>query len=197
MSTVVPPDAALVARVLAGNDRRAFGELVRRHQGPTRALLRRLCKEDHALADDLAQEAFLQAFRKLSQFRADAAFGTWLYRIAYNAFLMHVRSRREELPLDEAQPPEDEGSAGEASVEAQSVRELDVRRALSKLSDEERAAIVQCYYLDRSHEEAAYVLGCPVGTVKSYIFRAKKKLQVLLPSWESAGKPGSEPGSEA
>lgn len=189
MSTAVPPDAALVARVLAGQDRHAFGELVRRHQGQTRALLRRLCKEDHALADDLAQEAFLLAYRKLSQFRADAAFGTWLYRIAYNVFLMHVRSKREEVPLDEAMPPEDEdgegrpGAAQTSGVEAQSVRELDVRRALSKLSDEERAAIVQCYYLDRSHEEAAYVLGCPVGTVKSYIFRAKKKLQVLLPAW--------------
>jgi RNA polymerase sigma factor (sigma-70 family) len=191
MSTAVPPDAALVARVLAGQDRHAFGELVRRHQGQTRALLRRLCKEDHALADDLAQEAFLQAFRKLSQFRADAAFGTWLYRIAYNVFLMHVRSRKEELPLDEALPPDDEEGEGggggpdpTSSVEAASVRELDVRRALSKLSDEERAAIVQCYYLDRSHEEAAYVLGCPVGTVKSYIFRGKKKLQQMLPAWE-------------
>jgi len=190
MSTEVP-DAALVARVLAGNDRHAFGELVRRHQGQTRALLRRLCKEDHALADDLAQEAFLQAFRKLAQFRADAAFGTWLYRIAYNVFLMHVRSRKEEVPLDEAMPPaeddEDESRSGPqqtSGVEAQSVRELDVRRALSKLSEEERMAIVQCYYLDRSHEEAAYVLGCPVGTVKSYIFRAKKKLQLLLPAWE-------------
>jgi RNA polymerase sigma factor (sigma-70 family) len=195
MSTAVPPDAALVARVLAGQDRNAFAELVRRHQGQTRALLRRLCKEDHALADDLAQEAFLLAYRKLSQFRADAAFGTWLYRIAYNVFLMHVRSRKEEVPLDEAMPPDDEDTAQArpgplqaSGVEADSVRELDVRRALSKLSDEERAAIVQCYYLDRSHEEAAYVLNCPVGTVKSYIFRAKKKLQVLLPAWE----PGSQ-----
>jgi RNA polymerase sigma factor (sigma-70 family) len=184
MTTAVPADSALIARVLAGQDRHAFGELVRRHQGPVRAMLRRMCKEDHALADDLAQDAFLQAYRKLTQFRADAAFGTWLYRIAYNVFLMHVRARKEEVPLDEALPPEDESTAGEHAVEAQSVRELDVRRALSKLSAEERAAIVQCYYLDRSHEEAAYVLGCPVGTVKSYIFRAKQKLQRMLPGWE-------------
>ena len=97
---------------------------------------------------------------------------------------MQLRSRKEELPLDEVMPPEDETSTGEQSVEAESVRELDVRRALSKLSAEERAAIIQCYYLDRSHEEAAYVLGCPVGTVKSYIFRAKKKLQQMLPGWQ-------------
>ncbi len=193
MSTAFPPDAVLVARTLAGQDRHAFGELVRRHQGQVRALLRRLCKEDHALADDLAQETFLLAFRKLSQFRADAAFATWIYRIGYNVFLMQLRSRKEELPLDEAMPSEDQegGSASGTDpgigVEARSVRELDVRRALSKLSVEERAAIVQCYYLDRSHEEAAYVLDCPVGSVKSYIFRAKKKLQILLPAWQ----PGS------
>ena len=191
MEEAAVPDEELVRRVLEGEEE-LFEVLVRRHQGQTRALLRRLCKEDHALADDLAQEAFLLAYRKLAQFRADAAFGTWLYRIAYNVFLMHVRARKEEVPLDEAMPPaeedqEDEGRPGAqptSGVEAQSVRELDVRRALSKLSEEERAAIVQCYYLDRSHEEAAYVLGCPVGTVKSYIFRAKKKLQVLLPAWE-------------
>jgi hypothetical protein len=59
-----PSDAALIARVLAGDDRHAFAELLRRHQGAVRGLLRRLCKEDHALADDLAQEAFLIAFRK-------------------------------------------------------------------------------------------------------------------------------------
>jgi RNA polymerase sigma-70 factor (ECF subfamily) len=180
-----PTDAALIARVLAGDDRHAFAELLRRHQGAVRGLLRRLCKEDHALADDLAQEAFLIAFRKLATFRADAAFGTWLYRIAYNAFLMHIRSKREEVSLDETVPPDDDTVDDEhAPVEGESVRELDVRRALSQLSDEERAAIVQCYYLDRSHEEAAYVLGRPVGTVKSHIFRARKKLEATLAAWQ-------------
>jgi RNA polymerase sigma-70 factor (ECF subfamily) len=180
-----PSDAALIARVLAGDDRHAFAELLRRHQGAVRGLLRRLCKEDHALADDLAQEAFLIAFRKLATFRADAAFGTWLYRIAYNAFLMHIRSKREEVSLDETVPPDDDTVDDEhAPVEGESVRELDVRRALSQLSDEERAAIVQCYYLDRSHEEAAYVLGRPVGTVKSHIFRARKKLEATLAAWQ-------------
>lgn len=179
-------DAALIARVVAGDDRGAYAELLRRHQGAVRGLLRRLCKEDHALADDLAQEAFLTAYRKLNTFRADAAFGTWLYRIAYNAFLMHVRVRREELLPDGELPGLDADATDEdiAPVEGESVRELDVRRALSLLSDEERAAIVQCYYLDRSHEEAAYVLGRPVGTVKSHIFRAKKKLEATLAAWQ-------------
>lgn len=186
MSTPGPTDAALIARVLAGDDRHAYGELLRRHQGAVRGLLRRLCKEDHALADDLAQEAFLTAFRKLSSFRADAAFGTWLYRIAYNTFLMHIRRRREEVSLDDVIPPADDTGSDDdhAPVEGESVRELDVRRALSQLSDEERAAIVQCYYLDRSHEEAAFVLGRPVGTVKSHIFRARKKLEATLAAWQ-------------
>ena len=96
-----PPDSALVARVLAGDDRHAFAALVRRHQGPVRALLRRLCKGDDAFADDLAQETFLQAHRKLEQFRGDARFSTWIYRIAYNSFLMAIRSRHEEESLDD------------------------------------------------------------------------------------------------
>jgi RNA polymerase sigma-70 factor (ECF subfamily) len=159
-----PPDAALVARVQLG-ERNAYAVLVRRHQGAVRALLRRLCKGDEALADDLAQEAFLQAWRKLDQFRGDARFSTWIYRIAYNVFLMHARTQRPQESLDESQ-------------------ESGLERALARLSDAERAAIVQCYYLDRSHEEAAYVLGCPLGTVKSHLARAKQKLKAQMHAWE-------------
>ena len=71
-----PADAALIARVLGGDDRQAFATLVRRHQSTVRNLLRRLTAGQHALADDLAQETFLQAYRKLGQFRADAQFAT-------------------------------------------------------------------------------------------------------------------------
>lgn len=181
-----PTDAVLVARVLAGQDRHAFAALVRRHQGAVRALLRRLTNGDDALADDLSQEAFIQAFRKLDQFRGDARFSTWIYRIAYNAFLMHVRVRKPEESLDDTQPAaEDEEHAGDLQAE-QSVAnlQLDLQRALALLSPAERAAIVQCYYLDRSHEEAAYVMQCPLGTVKSHVSRAKQKLKGALAVWE-------------
>src|SRR2546430_801777 len=84
------PDAELIVRVLSEDDRHAFGELVRRHQSQVRGLLRQL-SSDAALADDLAQETFLRAHRSLHQFRGGARFSSWLYRIAYNAFLAHVR----------------------------------------------------------------------------------------------------------
>jgi RNA polymerase sigma factor (sigma-70 family) len=185
-----PPDAALVARVRLG-ERNAYAALVRRHQGAVRALLRRLCKGDAALADDLAQEAFLQAWRKLDQFRGEARFSTWIYRIAYNAFLMHARVQRPEQALDESkatgtQRHESAGEGAAAAIGEAAAAELsaDLQRALAKLSDAERAAIVQCYYLDRSHEEAAYVLGCPLGTVKSHLARAKHKLKAQLHAWD-------------
>lgn len=188
-----PPDAALVARALAGNDRHAFAVLVRRHQSSVRALLRRLANGDDALADDLAQETFVQAWRKLDQFRGDAKFSTWIYRIAYNQFLMHARSRKPEESLDEmeaaASLAADEDDRGHANGDTRSPDEaaadmqVDLQRAMARLSPAERAALVQCYYLDRSHEEAAYVLDCPVGTVKSHVLRAKQKLKLTLQAW--------------
>jgi len=84
-----PPvsDGQLIARVVVSDDRHAFSELVRRHQSSVRATLRKLAGGNAALADDLAQEAFLLAYRNLKSFRQDAKFSTWLYRIAYNVCL--------------------------------------------------------------------------------------------------------------
>src|SRR6476661_4631720 len=90
-------DAQLIARCLVGDDRHAFTELVKRHQSTVRACLRKLTAGDHALADDLAQETFVQAWRNLKAFRQEARFSTWLYRIATNCWLMHARKRKEEL----------------------------------------------------------------------------------------------------
>ncbi|MGH8444993.1 MAG: sigma-70 family RNA polymerase sigma factor, partial [Solimonas sp.] len=106
MSGLEVADAVLIARVLAGDDRHAYATLVRRHQSAVRNVLRRLTAGQAALADDLAQETFLQAYRKLAQFRADAAFSTWLHRIATNAWLQHLRARRVELSFDDLPPGE-------------------------------------------------------------------------------------------
>ena len=100
MSSPPVSDAALIARVVVGDDRHAFGELVRRHQSAVRATLRKLTSGNAALADDLAQETFLLAYRNLKSFRQEARFSTWLYRIAYNAFLADARKMKE-LPLPE------------------------------------------------------------------------------------------------
>jgi RNA polymerase sigma-70 factor (ECF subfamily) len=175
-------DAVLVARVLAGDDRHAFAELTRRHQSPVRTLLRRLTRNDRALSDDLAQDTFIQVYRNLAQFRGDAKFATWIYRIAYNTFLAHARSAHPEEALPGQLPEDDSGP----SFTQTSAMKMDLARALATLSEAERAAIIQCYYQDLSHEEAAYVLGCPLGTVKTNVLRAKQKLRAVLAAWSPA-----------
>ncbi len=173
-------EALLVRQAVAG-DRQAYGELVRRHQGRVRTLLRRLCREDAALADDLAQDALVQAWRRLEHFRGEAAFGTWLYRIAYNTFLMHMRrpAVRSTWALDDQWGADDASRIAE-SCAADLVAQGEVRRALACLSEPERAVIVHCYYLDLSHSEAAFVIGCPLGTLKSHLARALQKLRRRL-----------------
>ena len=185
-----PPasDAALIARVVVSDDRHAFSELVRRHQSAVRATLRKLTGGNVALADDLAQETFLLAYRNLKSFRQEARLSTWLYRIAYNAFLADARRIREvQLPED---ADADDYSSGETAATGSVARDaalaIDLERAMSNLSDAERAAIVQCYHNDLTHEEAAVVLGCPVGTVKTHILRAKEKLKARLGAWAPA-----------
>jgi len=186
-------DAQLIARVVVHDDRNAFSELVRRHQSAVRTTLRRLTAGNNALADDLAQETFMLAYRNLKSFRQEAQFSTWLYRIATNAFFADARKRKEELlgDRDQALASEEGDEPGDAPESARSdptrgaSLRIDMDRALGVLSEAERAAIVQCYHNDLSHEEAAAVLNCPVGTVKTHILRAKAKLKSQLAAWGS------------
>src|SRR6266567_7465159 len=124
-------DAQLIARVVVKDDRHAFGELVRRHQSAVRATLRKLASGNVALADDLAQETFLLAYRNLRSFRQDAKFSTWLYRIAYNVFLADARKIKE-LPM-----PEDM-DVDALSVPGPAERNLPARQTALKI-DLERA----------------------------------------------------------
>jgi RNA polymerase sigma-70 factor (ECF subfamily) len=164
-------DAALVARVLADDDRRAFAELVRRHQAAVRVLLRRLCAGDAARADDLAQETFLLAYRKLASFRGEARLATWLHRIAFNVWSAAAR-RQDAAPP----PPEEEVSAPSEAVHARH----DLARAFSVLRAEERAALALAYGEELTHEEAADILGWPLGTLKTHVSRGKEKLRRFL-----------------
>jgi RNA polymerase sigma-70 factor (ECF subfamily) len=189
----VVTDAELIARSVVGDDRHAFAELVRRHQSSVRACLRRLTTGNHALADDLAQETFILAWRNLKAFRQEARFSTWLYRIATNCWLAHSRKRKEELLGDreesvaeDSDEAADAADAGNDEVSRAAALKLDLTRAMRLLTDAERAAIVQCYDNDLSHEEAAYVLGCPVGTVKTHIHRAKQKLKAAMSAWDGS-----------
>ena len=171
-------DAELIVAVLQGDDRRAFARLVERHQSKVRTVLRRLTKGDAALADDLAQETFVLAWRNLASFRFEARFSTWIYRIAFNAWQSEARKRREVLlDVDSDAPPPGSESFDEMP---DIVSRMDLERAMSALSDGERAAISACYYADLSHEEAAEALGIPLGTVKTHVMRAKAKLKARL-----------------
>lgn len=172
-------DQALVARAVHGSDRRAFEQLLRRHQGMVRAQLRRLLSGDDATADDLAQEAFIIAWRKLDQFRGDARFSTWLYRIAYTCFLQSHRKK----PLPQGMGDDSELERVQAPASSVELR-MDIEGAMARLSTGEQAVLLHCVQLGLSHEEAAYVLAMPLGTVKTHATRGKAKLQTLLSEWK-------------
>jgi RNA polymerase sigma-70 factor (ECF subfamily) len=174
-------EAGWCAQARAG-DRAAFAQLVRRHQSDVRKQLRRLTHGDAALADDLAQESFIQAWAHLAQFQGQSRFATWLYRIAYNRFLMHVRSHQATQSL----PPEGDEQLRALATEhpaLASAARLDVQAALARLPETERVAMLHCYHLDLSHEEASQVLGLPLGTLKSQVLRAKARLRDMLSAW--------------
>jgi RNA polymerase sigma-70 factor (ECF subfamily) len=185
---VAPDRAAATEAEIAGwlarartGDLAAFARLVRVHQSRVRLQLRRLTRGDEALADDLAQETFVQAWRHLAAFRGDARLATWLHRIALRTWLQHARR---------PQPPLEWRDAGDPGVAepchdprpAEGLR-LDVEQALASLTEAQRLAVVHCFHLDLSHDEAAVVLGLPLGTLKSHLARAKVRLRELLHPW--------------
>lgn len=171
-------DRALVARVLLNDNRNAFEQLLRRHQGMVRAQLRRLLHGDVAAADDLAQETFLLAWRKLDQFRSEARFSTWLYRIAYSCFLQACRKSPRSGEHADASEAE-RLPAVEHAIDLQ----LDFERAMRRLSAAEQSVLLHCVQMELSHEEAAYVLAVPLGTVKTHAMRGKAKLKTWLAAW--------------
>ncbi len=161
----------------------AFERLVLEHQSRVRRQLRRLTHGDAALADDLAQETFLQAWQHLASFRAEARLSTWLYRIAYHRFLMHRRSAPPGAATDAAAPAEAGATDPDAALR------LDVERALARLPEAERVALMHCFQLDLSHAEAAAVLGWPLGTLKSHLARGKLRLRESLSVWQMEPSP--------
>jgi RNA polymerase sigma-70 factor (ECF subfamily) len=170
-------EAAVVALAMSG-DRDAFSELVRRRQSWLRNFLRRLCR-DPALADDLAQQVFLRAWRSLPTLKSVAAFGAWLRRLAINTWLAHVRS---------APPPM--ASLGRAELPvpvavASTAEQLDLDGALAQLSREERMCVVLAYNEGMSHGEISLVTGLPLGTVKSHIRRGAQRLRGLLDGYQT------------
>jgi RNA polymerase sigma-70 factor (ECF subfamily) len=169
-------DTELAARALR-EDQEAFAELVRRYQSPLRAWLRRLAGGDEARADDLAQETFLRAYRRLGSFRGEGKFSAWLFAIAYNEFRNEIRRERGFVQLsDEVAEALIAPESGMPASDA--LADLDAGMRL--LTVEQRAAITLCYQQGMTHEEAAAILKCPLGTLKTNIRRGKERLRRYL-----------------
>jgi RNA polymerase sigma-70 factor (ECF subfamily) len=184
-------DQQLVERVQAG-DKSAFNLLILKYQHRVLKLVGRFVS-DAAEAEDVAQEAFLKAYRALASFRGESAFYTWLYRIAINTAknaLVANRRRPVDFDLDLQDPDQYERQARlkdedtpEGVLLTDEIREV-VERALEQLPEDLRRAIVLRELEGLSYEEIAEAMDCPVGTVRSRIFRAReaidKKLKPLL-----------------
>lgn len=177
-------DLELTALSAAG-DRSAFGELARRHGSAVRALLRRMGAEP-ALADDLAQDAFLAAFEAIGEFRGEGAFVGWVKRIAARLYLKRWKKRAE---LD---PVEDKEQAGFSGGEGEAASRLDLDGALASLSEAERLCVSLCYGAGLSHAEAAAALKAPLGTVKSHVKRGLDKLKLRLATPDERSETGAE-----
>ena len=176
------PDAELVAWA-SGGDRAAFGELVRRHGSAVRALLRRM-GADAALADDLAQDAFMTAWQKIGGLTNGSAFAPWVRQIAARLL---VRRWRKDRRLDlMAETPEPDVDLAPAAQEPHGLR-MDLEQAIKALTPAQRLCVSLCYGADLTHAEAAEVLNAPLGTVKSHVKRGLDKLRLELTAAKSAG----------
>jgi len=184
-------DRELAARVAGSNDQAAFQQLVERHQAAIRGFLGRLLAGDHGTADDLAQETFLLAYRKLQGWRARGTFSSWLHTIAYRQFLQFRRKHGRQQVM--AEPP-DAGFDPAGAVDA----EVLLRQMMRRISSEERACLTLAYATGMTHPEIAEITGLPLGTVKTHISRGRQKLQQWLTNNDhSFQEAGANPASEA
>ena len=174
-------DEQLVTAAKAG-DKIAYGRLVKLHQSSLRGFLRKLTKQDFALADDLAQDAFMQGYRQIESFKQQSSFRTWISSIAYNRFLQYLRKnkRRKEL-IDSTVNIEEPLNNSSQDIQ------IDVERALNHLRLEERTAILLNHSQGMSHKEIAIIMHMPLGTVKSHITRGRETLKSLLSNHKPKG----------
>ncbi|MBI2615746.1 MAG: sigma-70 family RNA polymerase sigma factor [Gemmatimonadetes bacterium] len=184
-------DQEVVQRARGGQES-AYRELLHRYQGPVFSLIYRMVR-DRELAEDLAQEAFVKALNALDSYRPEFKFSSWMFKIANNAAIDHLRRRQlDTLSLDGAPgattPRQMEETSiqlsdkGETPLQAVEARELGsaIEQAIGKLRPEYRACIILRHIEDRPYEEIAEILDLPLGTVKTYIHRARAELKEML-----------------
>ena len=174
-------EVAVVALAMNGDDA-AFSELVRRRQEAIRNLFRRMTR-DPALADDLAQQAFVAAWKSIRTLKSPSAFGAWLRKLAVNCWLQQARLKKHEVALDEAGARDAgalvAGAAGGQWVSTAAER-LDLDGALARLPQEARLCVVLAYSEGMSHAEISESTAIPLGTVKSHIARGAARLREIL-----------------
>lgn len=198
MSTEREIDAALVKRAQAG-EKRAFELLVNKYQ---RRILRLLGRILHNQSDveDIAQETFLKAYRALPKFRNESAFYTWLYRIAVNTARNHISSKHNQVFVSDQMESQDgetfslldnltDGETPETHLHNREIIEA-LQIALDELPEQLRQAIVLRELESLSYEEISTAMDCPVGTVRSRIFRAREAIsERLKPLLGNDGRP--------
>jgi RNA polymerase sigma-70 factor (ECF subfamily) len=183
-------DALLVERTVAG-DQKAFELLVIKYERRIQRLIGRMVR-DVDLVEDIAQEAFIRAYRSLAQFRGDAQFYTWLYRIAVNTakkFLMDLKRNPtvsenffKTADDDETSPLENELTSSEtpeAVLASKEIAEM-VNSVMDALPEELRQAITLREIEGLTYEEIADAMNCPIGTVRSRIFRAREAISLKI-----------------
>lgn len=185
------PDEDLVHQVGAG-DKRAASELVRRHLPRMVGLARRMLG-DGAEAEDVAQEVFLRVWKHAAAWKpGQAKFETWMHRVAMNLCLDRLRKRVRDGGEVSPETPDGAASATRALDDRQ--RRDRVREALDSLPDRQRAALVLCYYQERSNIEAADILGVSVDALESLLARARRTLKTELSAERADLMSGLETG---
>jgi RNA polymerase sigma-70 factor (ECF subfamily) len=179
-------DAELVASAIKGSQE-AFRELVIRFERPVYSLIARMV-QDPATAEDLAQETFVKAYRSLRSYDASRKLSSWLFKIAHNTTIDHLRRNVPNTVPLEASPDQEEGRGGLAAVLADGSVEdpsaaaerrdmaRSLERAIARLRPEYREAVVLFYIEGASYQEICETTGLPLGTVKTNLHRARKEL---------------------
>jgi RNA polymerase sigma-70 factor (ECF subfamily) len=194
---VIPSDAELVQQALGGSQA-AYRDLVGRYATPAVNLATRMV-QDRALAEDLAQEAFLRAFENLSSYDPRRRFASWFFQILHNVTIDYLRRKRPTVVsldgLEEGGSPVIAGAPRdppEALLEQAALTRA-LEAALARIRPEYREAVVLHYREDLSVQEIAETMGVPAGTVKTYLHRARKELAAILSAQGWAAAPAGEP----
>jgi RNA polymerase sigma-70 factor (ECF subfamily) len=192
LTDLKPQDAELIQEALAGSQE-AYRQLVLRYQRPIWSLLQRMVR-DRMLAEDLAQEVFVKAFRALGTFDQQRKFSSWLFKIAHNTAIDHLR-RKEldtvalETPNGEpdllAVVPDRDSESPDSAVQRQDLAR-DLEASLDRLRPEYREVVLLRFHEGLTYEEIATVTDLPLGTVKTHLFRARKAMARSLRArgWE-------------